>query len=162
MAACSAVMSPSAGINTRQREVLFLSIDLVATLFHLATYLLCMMPLLAGVRAAQAGSKTGSKIVLFTFPFLFIVLVCFLIWEHQGRSQWRHPSRGVDHILFREPPPSVFLPIVKTPARKVNNLQTRIRRDMCGPQHRPSIPRSGLDPPLAEELGLQRRRLRSK
>lgn len=82
MAAVSAVVASSAGVNTKQRLVLFLGFGLTAVLFYVAVYLLCMVPgLLIGARTAQVGTKTGSKIVLFSLPFiinLVIVLVLFL------------------------------------------------------------------------------------
>jgi hypothetical protein len=82
MAAFGAVVASSAGVNTKQRLVLFLCFGLISVLFYVAVYLLCMIPgVLVGVRVAQFGSKTGSKIVLFSLPFivnLSIVLVCFL------------------------------------------------------------------------------------
>lgn len=82
MAAFGAVIASSAGVNMKQRLVLFLCFGLVSALFYIAVYLLCMIPgVLVGVRAAQFGSKTRSKIVLCSLPFIVnlgIVLVCFL------------------------------------------------------------------------------------
>ncbi|RSL60113.1 hypothetical protein CEP53_005560 [Fusarium sp. AF-6] len=83
MAASGAVVASSAGVNMKQRVMLFLCFGLTAVLFYIAVYLLCMVPgILIGARAAQVGSKTGSKIVLFSFPFIInfvIVLVLFLL-----------------------------------------------------------------------------------
>lgn len=82
MAAFGAVVASSAGVNMKQRLVLFFCFGLTAVLFYVAVYLLCMIPgVLLGVRVAQFGSKTGSKIVLFSLPFivdLIIAVVCFL------------------------------------------------------------------------------------
>ncbi|RSL84040.1 hypothetical protein CEP51_004150 [Fusarium floridanum] len=55
MVASGAVVASSAGVNMKQRLVLFLYFGLTAVLFYVAVYLLCMVPgVLIGARAAQS------------------------------------------------------------------------------------------------------------
>ncbi|RSL63589.1 hypothetical protein CEP54_005129 [Fusarium duplospermum] len=54
MAVVGAVVASSAGVNAKQKLVLFLGFGLIAVLFYVAVYLLCMIPgVLIGARAAQ-------------------------------------------------------------------------------------------------------------